>query len=320
MTDSSEESELASAVPSGPRKNKAQPSSAKTAALNGRCFTTIKPTNISCAVTSKKASSIMQTQYNINIPLCHGFIEPFNAWWKKNLARFPEGYEPCNMIHAQRIPAVPEATRCFLTEHYCPPSLIANILDSDTNRDCIIRPYLGRRRVRAASKPSRFQAFSLRNYPLHLDQMEEIGIPGADIAGYARTMAKALAQLHWLAHVDGNDIEFVLASPNDKPDPSQKPESWSNALGVHEMWMLDFDLARPMTMVEQGAQQAAIAFKGNDPYYPRPDKDSYLWIAFREQYLATSQVCLQDSQASKDLPAYFIHLVEELNGANNHNQ
>ncbi|RDW81268.1 zinc finger protein [Aspergillus mulundensis] len=258
-----------------------------------------------------EAPETKQTQYNINIPLCHGYIDPLDAWWKNNLARFPEGYEPCNTIHAQRIPPVPEATRRFLTEQYCPEPLRANILASDANRDCMIRPYLGRRRVRA-SKPSRFQAFSLRNYPLHLDQMEEIGIPETDIAGYARTMAKALAQLHWVAHVDGNDVEFVLASPNDQPDENRSPESWSNALGLHEMWMLDFDLARPMTVDKQGARQAANAFKGNDPYYPRPDKNSYLWIAFRGQYVATSEMCLQkESQATKELPVYFVHLVEE---------
>ena len=45
--------------------------------------------------------------------------------------------------------------------------------------------------------------------------MEELGIPECDITGYARSMAEALAVMHWDAGVDGNDVEFVLAAPND---------------------------------------------------------------------------------------------------------
>ncbi|KAL2828603.1 zinc finger protein-domain-containing protein [Aspergillus pseudoustus] len=266
-------------------------------------------------------SDLEGTGYSISIPLCYGFIKPTDDWGIENLARFPKGYEPCNTIHMQRIPPMPEATRRLLTERYCPSSLISEILNSDTNRDCLIRPYLGRRRIPTASASSRFKAFSLRNYPLHVDQMEEIGVPENDILGYARTMAKTLAQLHWIAQVDGNDVEFVLASPNEELTGTRKSsQPWSNILGSHEMWILDFDLAREMTMDEEGIQQAANAFTKNDPYYPRPDGGSPLWIAFREQYLVTSRDCLQ-SHANKtltQLPLNFIHLVEKLNEANDH--
>ncbi|KAL4916997.1 zinc finger protein-domain-containing protein [Aspergillus aurantiobrunneus] len=185
------------------------------------------------------------------------------------LHRFPEGYQPCNMIHAQRIPAMNAETRRLLTERYCPQELVKEILNSDTNRDCLIRPYLGRRRI---SRPSKFKAFSLRNYPLHIDQMVEIGVPEQDVHGYVRTMAEALAVMHW----------FVLAAPNNRPDKKQETrKTWSNILGDHEMWVLDFDLVRSMSMDEQGVRQAVGAFLKNDPFFPRPGQHPELWSTFR---------------------------------------
>ncbi|KAL4907552.1 hypothetical protein BDW74DRAFT_176306 [Aspergillus multicolor] len=168
------------------------------------------------------------------------------------------------MIHAQRIPAVKERIRQLLTENFCPLELANEILASDTNRDCLIRPYLGRRRV---SRPSRFRAFSLRNYPLHIDQMEELAIPEEDICGYARAMAEALAVMHWVGEVDGNDVEFVLAAPNDGPGKDKKTGGhiWANALEAHQMWVLDFDLVRDMPIDEHGVRQAVAAFLKKRP-------------------------------------------------------
>ncbi|OJJ56229.1 hypothetical protein ASPSYDRAFT_48510 [Aspergillus sydowii CBS 593.65] len=228
----------------------------------------------------------------IQIPICYKFLTPSSEWWHGNLDRFPRGYQPCSMIHAQRIPPISENARRLIAERYCPPQLISEIMDSDTNRDCLIRPYLGRRRRHTTQRASRFQAFSLRNYPLHVDQMEELGIPERDITGYARSMAEALAVMHWGAEVDGNDVEFVLAAPNDIN--TREPQTqWSNILGRHSMWILDFDLVRTMDMDEQGVQQAVKAFWKNDPFFPRPD-GSNMWKAFREQYLQTSKKCIEN--------------------------
>ncbi|CEL09616.1 hypothetical protein ASPCAL12749 [Aspergillus calidoustus] len=188
-------------------------------------------------------SPVAEVRYHINIPLCHSFISPTDTWWTGNLDRFPPDYKPCNMTEMQRIPPVSETTRNLLIAKYCPARLKSQITKSETNRDCLIRPYLGRRRIQRASETPRSRGFfSLRNYPLHLDQMEEIGIPEEDIMGYSRTMADTLAFLHWVARIDGNDIEFVLAAPSNICDGGTRG-TWNNALGLHEMWMLDFDLA-----------------------------------------------------------------------------
>lgn len=140
--------------------------------------------------------------------------------------------------------------------------------------------------------------------------MEEIGIPAGDINRYAQIMAGTLAIFHWVGQIDGNDIEFVLAQ-------SQTNDSGavSNVLGTHDVWVLDFDLCRNMEMDAQGVAQAAVAFWRNDPYYPRPGKDTHLWETFRDRYIQMSEVCTtlyERGEASKRrfLSKMFIEYVE----------
>lgn len=160
---------------------------------------------------------------------------------------------------------------------------------------------------------SKFQAFSLRNYPLHLDQMEELGIPVDQLETYARTMAETLALMHWVAGIDGNDIEFVLASPSPGSSSKSKNSKTENILGDHPMWVLDFDLCREMSMDEEGVQQAVTAFLKNDPFYPRPRSSLLLWKAFREQYLLTSTAIMMhahDKDWRRLLPGMFVDAIE----------
>ncbi|EIT79279.1 hypothetical protein AO1008_10273 [Aspergillus oryzae 100-8] len=188
-------------------------------------------------------------------------------------------------MSSERIPPFPEDVRVLIVERYCPPEIRNQILLSASNRACLIRPYIGRRRTygTAMNARSRFRGFSLQNYPLHLDQMVELGIPSTHIERYAAMMGEALATLHWLGEIDGNDVEFVLAPPPRNDDCTT---TVTNVLGEHTLWMLDFDLCRSMAMDLEGVKQAANAFCRNDPFYPRPHTDQ--WIAFSRQYLQTS--------------------------------
>ena len=134
---------------------------------------------------------------------------------------------------------------------------------------CLVRPYLGRRR--RLEKQSKSKSFSLRNYPLHIDQIEELKLDGKL---YARIMAETLAHLYWGAHMDANDVEFVLAPPREghsNPLIAHLPRRstiGSETLGEHVVWILDFDCCRPMTLDAKGVGQAVAAFFRNDPYYP----------------------------------------------------
>jgi hypothetical protein len=180
---------------------------------------------------------------------------------------------------------------------------------------CLIRPYLGRRRRRGqeGGTKSRFQRFSLRNVPLHVDQMEALGL---DLNAYAETMAEALALMHWGAQIDANDVEFVLAPPAPQSKHAALSAFQSEYLGVHRMWILDFDCCRPMQMDETGVEQACSAFFKNDPFYPKPGTgkaaDEKLWIVFKQMFLQSSYRIM--GEAGKDkwfLAALLMERIEE---------
>jgi hypothetical protein len=108
--------------------------------------------------------------------------------------------------------------------------------------------------------------------------MEQLGI---DVPIYAHMMAEALAMMHWHGEIDANDVEFVLAPPRESTG-----SMLSNILGDHAVWLLDFDCCRRMSMDEDGADRAVVAFFRNDPYLPRPGQS--IWKNFRDKYLSTS--------------------------------
>ena len=223
---------------------------------------------------------------HINIPQCQMLIEPGNDWWDRNLSRFPAGCSPCKSLLSERIPPFPQKTREFLVDRFCPQALTEAIKASGVNRDCLIRPYLGRRKVVPGTgnldRPSKLRVFSLRNHPLYLDQMEQLHLD-EDAKVYAKIMAEALAMMHWLAEVDANDVEFVLAP--SRVDNHYKPRL-ENSLGKHVVWLLDFDYCNPMTMDLEGIEKAVAAFFRNDPYYPRPGTP--FWELFKQAYLQAS--------------------------------
>ncbi|KAL8956146.1 MAG: hypothetical protein Q9193_006247 [Seirophora villosa] len=256
-------------------------------------------------------------EHRIYVPVCHRYIHSDDkTWWDGNVSAFPKGFQiPCNIQVTERIPPFREEVRNTIIERYCPEELKASIKCSKPDEDCLIRPYLGRRRLDHGRKQRRFQAFSLRNYPLHLDQIEELGLDGAL---YARVMAETLASLYWIAHMDANDIEFVLAPPrHDRADIESAGARvmQSPILGDHCVWLLDFDCCRSMLQDEAGVQQAVAAFYRNDPFYPRPakpdDRDQRLWNEFKDQFLSSSAAILDPESPEAHLPERWIALVEQ---------
>ncbi|CAJ2512873.1 Uu.00g009920.m01.CDS01 [Anthostomella pinea] len=128
---------------------------------------------------------------SFRVPKWHAYIQNTDdrIWGhgRQLLSQFPAGYSPCNVLVTERIPPVPEAVRHFLVDRYCPPALRPTIKGDRNDDDCLIRPYIGRRwRGRGSS---RLPSFSLRNYPLHIDQMEDLGL---GIYEYATWVANAL--------------------------------------------------------------------------------------------------------------------------------
>ena len=250
-----------------------------------------------------------------SVPYCYGYISSHNQeWWHQQLMKFPKDFQvACNALLSERIPPFPRKVRDRIIEEFCPDSLrakIESIKSSEPDQDCLIRPYLGRRR--RLEKQSKYKSFSLRNYPLHIDQIEKLELDGKL---YARIMAETLADLYWRAKVDANDIEFVLAPPRDG---CMAPSSslGSGILGEHIVWILDFDCCRQMAMNEKGVEQAVTAFYKNDPYYPRPGRDNgtdqALWKEFKHHFLGKSEAILGQGSPEACLPGLWVDLVEQM--------
>ncbi len=266
--------------------------------------------------------AVLESLYRIPstafVPGCYQYISSdYQAWWDEHLSRFPKDFQiPCNTLLTDRIPPFPNLVRNTIIDMYCPESIKSSIRLSEPDRDCLIRPYLGRRRCFGAQ--SRFKAFSLRNYPLHVDQIEDLGLDGFL---YARIIANTLAVLYWKAHIDANDVEFVLAPPpsQDHAVPANEalaPQSIINShtLGEHVVWILDFDCCRRMPLDEKGVEQAVEAFYRNDPFYPRPrhgsSKDQALWTFFKDRFLEASEAILEHGSPEARLPALWVESVE----------
>lgn len=274
------------------------------------------------------------------VPEIYSYVTKGNkTWWDSHQSFFPESTTtvplPTSVLISERILPLSKPIRNALIDLYCPPTFKEAAMTNDTNRDCLVRTYLGRRRAHNAPLPPNF---SLRNYNLCLDQMVSLNLP---VREYAAAMAEALALMHWSANIDGYDVEFVLGSeaklkytrPLAKALP-WKSEDWDGLATetdiealVHpnfrrrmtRMWLLDFNLCsrwEESTVLEQPEQvveQLVHAFFENDPYYPLPlmdhELDRELWSVFREEYLRNSDEILEASSnytTLQKLPARFI--------------
>ncbi|KAM3499874.1 hypothetical protein MY10362_006908 [Beauveria mimosiformis] len=297
--------------------------------IHRRVLNAIREQRRSCDArntTDKQDSIEAYGRTKVNIPYNHAFLEQASSLWPAILPRLPDGFAACEALLSERIPPMNLAVRELLSSHYCPSKHQATLLARDkSSESCLVRPYLGRRRLDLScgggGPKQRF--FSLRNFPLHVDQMEELKLP---VEAYATAMADALAFLHWVVKIDANDMEFVLAparacaqddDAQDDATPSIGDEHlFSDAFGVHSMWILDFDCCRVLEMNEKGMRQAAMSFWRNDPFYPRPgaknEEDQRLWRVFEQRFLDASSFLLSgESDEIKTLPDVLIRMIRD---------
>ena len=243
----------------------------------------------------------------VRIPTCHGFICADNSeWWLSNAPQFPEPYQiPGDVLVTERILPLPKIIREALIDLCFPPSLPTSLREeakeSPGNKACLARVYLGKRRD-LGWRPSLF--FTLQNFNLHLDQMEELDL---DVRTFATEMADALAVMHWVAEIDADDVEFVLGNAPTRLDAVipdfkelvQMPGRTSTMgqanfeqRSIH-LWVLDFNRCHKISMDVVGIESAVKAFFRNDPYYPRPlgkeENDLALWEIFETRYMMTSK-------------------------------
>ena len=245
-----------------------------------------------------------QHDIDIYIPNVLYFI-PKNKeeWWARNEHRFSRNVTPQAMLVSERIMPVHPAIRRDLIKLYCRENNQDAALSDPSNADCLIRVYLGRRRLDPSRKT---MFFSLRNFNFHIDQMDDLGL---DPTPFAATMGKTLAVMHWQVRCDARDVEFVLGGAPVKKDESTQRvpyeklsqlRQWTSTLEMTDnftrppvyLWLLDFNQVRPIDMDKNGVNDAVNAFMNNDPYFPRPlaihPTDQEVWSAFKDAYLRTS--------------------------------
>ena len=266
----------------------------------------------------------------VHVPRCAGYISKGDKiWWAVNERLFPkETRYPENLLRSERIPPIHMIARHALICEYCPEGLSVKAMLQDSNKDCLIRLYLGRRRHSTIRVKEKVEYFSLRNFKLCLDQMEDLEL---DSSYYALQMADVLAIMHWEAQIDAADVEFVLGGPPclardpipalgklkqlEKDSTTGVDAVQPQAAATH-MWLLDFNQCQPISMDEEGVHQAVKRFFDNDPYYPRPSAtigsaDERLWEVFAKRYLETSGSIIGADKDRRRLPITFIEEAKE---------
>ena len=273
--------------------------------------------------------SVSHDNIPVLVPRVYRYISKADKWWKTHAHMFPpEDRTPENLLISEHIPPIHAIGRNALMDYFCPEKLRPGAKLQDSNNDCLIRLYLGKRRDHITRvRPGTKIYFGIRNFPLCLDQMEDIGL---DTMAFASAMADTLAILHWEAKIDAADVEFVLGGApclTHKPLPrfeqlqhlaantstdTTVPDPGAGAPVTH-MWLLDFNQCQPIPMNEIGVDQAVKRFLDNDPYYPRPSTESAdegLWLHFQQRYVAASRQILDGSRHS-DLPFLFIEKLKK---------
>lgn len=269
----------------------------------------------------------------IRTPECYFFVpKERSAYFDQYPGVVEAADSVCNLptcaLVTERILPLPRLTRTRLVERYCPPRIKEKALSDPANRDCLVRVYLGSRQGLAGGA-----FFSLRNFKLHLNQMLALNL---DLGAMARGMAIALAIMHWGAKTDARDVEFVLgtsieAKPAVHPSKLEDlepltytgpPSNLNDDIFRRstQLWVLDFNQVRAITMDEDGVTQAVEAVRLNDPYFPKPLRESAaerrIWDTFVVSYLhAAHQILDVEGEVAMDvltLPRKFIRGIIDL--------
>ncbi|KAG7101907.1 hypothetical protein HYQ44_018485 [Verticillium longisporum] len=236
-------------------------------------------------------------EISVRVPKLDAWHAPSSRFWAECGLLFDANVEVSSFaLVSERVFPAPLPVREALVDALL-PTVIKNrkqdFLAKPENKNCLIRMYLGRRHTTKIQ--DRTQNLKLQNFPLHVNEMEALGL---DTAHFARLMANTLAIMHWGAMVDGNDVEFVLGSSPARTRTLSSEEAealdvWQLSEAVNldfarrtmEMWLIDFNQCAPIQDNEASIDKLVKAFIFNDPYYPRPgqsnDRDKQLWTPGR---------------------------------------
>ncbi|KAI4128285.1 MAG: hypothetical protein LQ347_004239 [Umbilicaria vellea] len=249
-------------------------------------------------------------------PLCTFFHLPTSRkYWDTHLHKFPASHREVGAtFQVERILPLPQSIREALIDLYFDEEIQEEAKNDEESKACLVRIYLGENEIGVQDYDS------LRNFPLRLNMVEDLGLEKAVIAD---EMAIALASIHWQAQVDAMDAEFVIGSARAVPPgeirgyqldgrPQELATLDFKQRSIH-LWVLDFDKSSRIKLTSEDVEKCLVpAFLCNDPYYPRPDVDADLWERFKHTYLKASRLILSKKQMSDSvmhLPRLFLDKV-----------
>jgi len=262
----------------------------------------------------------------LQVPAIKGWVadEAKECFWADYARFFPESHarETTPFVFAlSLIPTIDSETRQALLWRYDFTTSRGAVLANPENDFCLIRPYLG---LATREDEPLCRSDNLWNFPFTREDFRSFPL---DSSWYFKQMveemATGLAIIHWHAHVDGMDIEFVLGgradwdeTHTDIVDDIDTSGPFCSSLPQHEitlathapdsdslshryrrvrLYVLDFDKASPVSFdqPEAAIERLVTAVTCNDPYFPDPNAtsgdDLKLWQDFRRAYLRTAK-------------------------------
>ncbi|CAH0003067.1 unnamed protein product [Clonostachys byssicola] len=232
-----------------------------------------------------------------------------------------EGQKPGPVICLERIMPLPKLIRDNLIKLYFKPENRRKALADKANKHCLCRPYLGRRSSEIAPDKREKELQTLQNFPLYLDQLEDLRMEPLIIA---QDMAMGLAAVHWSARANMLGVEYVIGSrpltpPEvrflvlDADEEAMRSGSYSHRVRdmaprapirrnrPFQLWMVDFDKVSRFKLslgnnYRGEIEQLVRDTRTSGPYYPRAlpnsEGDWKLWLAFATTYISASKIIL----------------------------
>lgn len=241
---------------------------------------------------------------HLTVPNAHTFLLATFAAFDL-CPHVPEG-QRTDMVLMDRVLPLPKIIRRALIGEFYPfennitkeakDSIVDGTLGITANKHCLVRPYLGMSSKRHTAD------FSLRNFILGLDDLRKLKYDADELGA---TLGKAYAIMHWAAHVNGDDVEFVFGSKlvdvDGKDGLTNSPHIQHREISLH---LIDFGQC---DKIDMGAspEQVFQAFKGamvtgdNACFIPNIYRSPQLFEIFAKSYAEASKHILQDTSESR---------------------
>ncbi|KAJ5894631.1 hypothetical protein N7495_006322 [Penicillium taxi] len=250
-----------------------------------------------CAVSAAFEIYSPILQITIRVPRPLEFIAAENdVFWSSIFSKLPQPYrQRGDIVKMERVLPLTKVVRRALITRFSPKSStekIEELLNCPENKHCFVRPYMGKQ-----NGPGQF---SLRNFPLYLQSMEDLHM---DLDELATSMGKAYAIMHWGAGVTGDDVEFVIGTSTQESVQQFLPSSLSALSDFHNrvtsIYLLDFGQCDEVNFTDEPeavyqAFKAAMILGDNQLFIPHYLRTPGLFRKFKSGYSQAGKIILEE--------------------------